>query len=355
MKVPTGLAFWAFTASPLALGCAPDSGVIDPTTRSNDLRPLHSSERYSAWSGPPTNLGPLINLPSPSTDQHPVLSKDGLTLYFASNRPENEADTRLDQNIWVARRACTDMSPTVCAWSKPVMLGIAVNSQFLDASPTLSRDEHQLFFASQRANGHCAVAPCDRDLWVSYRDNAHDDSPWQPAVNLGPPVNTNREEVAPSYFENDDSGLPQLFFNDGVVNAAGVLTLGNIYVSQLGSDGTWGNPIPVDEPAEDPADLDRINTTFSDQRPSVSHDGRELYFHSTRLTPAGEVGLAHLWVATRREVSDPWSTPVLVPAPISDELTIHPFIHSHGKTETLLFVRSGDIWMSERAKIKAAE
>jgi hypothetical protein len=46
-------------------------------------------------------------------------------------------------------------------------------------------------------------------------------------------------------------------------------------------------------------------------------------------------------------VTDPWSAPTLLPSPISDVQTIHPFIHSHGNSTKLLFVRSGDIWMSE--------
>jgi hypothetical protein len=39
--------------------------------------------------------------------------------------------------------------------------------------------------------------------------------------------------------------------------------------------------------------------------------------------------------ATRSLLSDNWSTPELAPSPISNTQTIQPFIHSHGKTETL--------------------
>ena len=45
---------------------------------------LVSAQKYSNWS-PPVNLGPVIN--SPLGDGNPAISKDGLTLYFASNRP----------------------------------------------------------------------------------------------------------------------------------------------------------------------------------------------------------------------------------------------------------------------------
>jgi hypothetical protein len=321
-------------------GCADTTEVRDDHN-SVSVQPSGSAQaaQQADWSSPEN----LTAINSAATEQHPALSRDGLSLYFISNRTG-------DQNIWVAARGCTDG----CAWGQPVMLGDAVNSGSLEAAPALSRDGHQLFFISQRggegarwSGDACAAAPCDRDLWVSYREDVHDDFAWQPAVNLGPPVNTNGEEVAPSYFENDDAGLPQLFFNDGVLNASGVLVLGNIYVTQLSSSGTWSPPSAVSE----------INTACSDQRPSVAHDGRTLYFHSNRpLDGLGPCATqARIWVTTREEVTGPWSAPTLVPSPISDVQTIHPFIHTHGSTETLLFVRSGDIWMSQRTRTGASQ
>ena len=41
------------------------------------------AQRYSDWSEP-VNLGPLVN--STSVDRGPAISKDGLSLYFASTR-----------------------------------------------------------------------------------------------------------------------------------------------------------------------------------------------------------------------------------------------------------------------------
>jgi hypothetical protein len=332
-----------FSASALFLigiGCSSD-GMIEPGKSSQDLG---ASAALQEWSGPVN----LTAVNSSFTEQHPALSKDGLSLYFVSNRSGN-------QNIWVARWAC-NAEGDECTWRDPMMLGEAVNSSSLDAAPALSRDGHQLFFISQRGGDAprwpgdtCTTASCDRDLWVSYRADVHNDSGWEPAVNLGPPVNTNDEEIAPSYFENDDSGLPQLFFNDGVLNTATppVPVLGDIYMSQSASDGTWSSPSPVIE----------LNTPCSDQRPSISHDGRALYFHSTRpISPPGEcASQARLWVATRQQVSDAWSAPTLVPSPISDVQTIHPLIHSHGNSTSLLFVRGGDIWMSELTTIDLSQ
>jgi hypothetical protein len=303
--------------------------MIDPATRSDGAEISLASARYSDWSDPV----PLTAVNSAFTDQQPALSKDGLSLYFASNRSG-------DQNIWVAQRACTDNTVDQCAWSQPVMLGEAVNSQYLEAAPTLSRDEHQLFFASQRSNSHCSAtltSPCDRDLWVSYRDDVHDDLGWQAPVPLPGAVNSVGEEVAPSYFENADAGGPQLFFNRGAV-------AGDIYVSEM-NDGTWGAPTRVDA----------LNISSTNQRPSISHDGLEIYFWSDRDGPG------HLWVARRETVSSSWSSPVRVVFPTSDQQpAIMPFIHSHGKTETLLFVRpfalaARDLWITERTRLSRPE
>ena len=46
--------------------------------------PSAQAQKYSDWS-PPVNLGSAIN--STFSDQQPAISKDGLSLYFTSNRP----------------------------------------------------------------------------------------------------------------------------------------------------------------------------------------------------------------------------------------------------------------------------
>jgi hypothetical protein len=220
-----------------------------------------------------------------------------------------------------------------------VALGAPVNGPFLDVSPALSRDEHQLFFASQRSHNHCpGTAPCNnRDLWVSYREDVHDHTGWEAPVNLGDDINSDQEEVGPSYFESED-GSAQLFFNRGEL-------VGDIYTSEL-TNGVWSPATPVTE----------VNGVFSDQRPSISHDGMELYFWSNRPATEGGSVAPRIWLARRSSVTHPWLVPELVPGPINDAPTIMPFIHSRGRTETLLFVRpfspvgSRDLWMSERTK-----
>lgn len=79
--------------------------------------PSAQAQKYSDWSAP-VNLGPVIN--SASSDQGPAISKDGLTLYFHSNRPGGLGAF----DMWVSQRASVD-DP----WGAPVNLGLTVKQQ----------------------------------------------------------------------------------------------------------------------------------------------------------------------------------------------------------------------------------
>jgi hypothetical protein len=347
MRSPTHVVIAAAGFLFLALGC--EVGLDEESAPSSPkTAPSLASQGYTAWKIPV----PLTAINQADiNDQQPALSKDGLSLYFASTRQTSPSDEALDLNIWVARRTCTDG----CDWSAiDVLPGVndvapGVNTDFPDISPALSRDGHYLFFASQRPHscyppqtGQCT----DRDLYVSYRKDVKNDLDWGAAVNLGDGINSRGEEVAPNYFENADAGVPQLFFNLGAVG-------GDIYVSEL-HDGVWGSTQAVDE----------LNSVGTDQKPSVSQDGLEIYFYSDRdPDPDPNPALVNrLWVAQRQSVSDDWSTPVPVEFPTSEEEdAIMPFIHSHGKTETLLFVRpfsplvSRDVLITTRTRLAGPE
>ncbi|HXL33323.1 MAG TPA: hypothetical protein VN953_00235 [Gemmatimonadales bacterium] len=301
----------------LLFGC----GTESDRTIAGTLVANHTSN-FSPWSEP-VSLGPTINT-SGFNDQQAALSKDGLSLYFASARPEGPGDANFDLNIWVSQRACTDET---CPWGTPASLGSTVNSSVNDFAPSLSRDGHSLFFASARQPGGSGSS----DIWVSFRANVHDDFGWEPPVNLGAGVNASGFEGGPAYFENDDLGGPQLFFNrNPLPSNAG----GDIHVSEQASDGTWGTAVPVAE----------LNSDSSDQRPSIAPNGLEIYFYSNRIgstpNPLGTTS-NDIWFSTRESVREPWSTPVNLGLPIRTAAgELHPFIVSHGATELLYFTRN---------------
>ena len=236
------------------------------------------AQKYSGWFTP-VSLGPTIN--SASSDQGPAISKDGLTLYFHSNRPGGVGGF----DIYVSQRASV-----ADAWNSPVNLGSPVNTTFDEGNPAFSRDGHSLFFQSIRPGGLGGI-----DLWVSYREHTHDDFEWQPAVNLGSGVNSASDENAPSYLVNDELGVVQLYF---VSTRPGGFGGQDIYVSNQLPDGSFGPAAQVPE----------LSSPSTDSRPSIRHDGLEIFFQSNR--PGSFSTALDLWVATRNSVFDSWSAPV---------------------------------------------
>jgi len=324
----------------LMLSTSCGSGVGDSAAESEGTYVRTSvasrTSNFSAWSEP-VSLGFPIDATG-FNDQQPALSKDGLSLYFASTRPEPSGLSLT--NIWVSQRACDDDS---CPWGTPVSLGPTVNTSVSDFAPVLSRDGHYLFLASGRSGGGSQGSS---DIWVSRRTNVHDDFGWGTPVNVGPGINTAGFEGGPAYFENDDLGVPQLYFNhnDAPSNAGG-----DIYVSEQAADGSWSRASPVVE----------LNSAASDQRPSVAHSGLDIYFFSNREGSVrdGSGALStDIWVSTRESVRDPWSTPTNLGLPINTSAPeVHPFIFSNGRTEELYFVRTvstgdNDIFVSRRTR-----
>jgi len=241
---------------------------------------VETAGAFGDWSAP-ANLGEAVN--SAFEDFLPELSKNGRSLYFASNRPGPYGG----EDLWVSRRA----SPTD-PWGPAENLGAVINGPFNERSPALSRDGHLLFFASNRPGGLGGF-----DIWVSWRAHTHDDFGWQSPVHLGSGVNSPAGDFGPSYFENDDLGIPTLFFASSRPGVGGV----DIHRSELTAAGSFGPAALVAE----------LSTPQNDFRPTIRFDGLEVIFDSNRPAPSdiAGVGLRDLWIAARRSPSDSWSVP----------------------------------------------
>ena len=280
-------------------------------------------QKYSDWSEP-INLGPNVN--STAMDRGPAVSKDGLSLYFASSRIDG---TQFGgEDIYVSQRATRDDE-----WGPAVNLGPIINTADNEQVPAFSRDGHLMFFASNRPGGLGGV-----DIWVSRRDHTHDDFGWQQPENLGPGVNFLGLDEGPSYFANDEGGVPQLYFSGGSpLRPSGA----GIYVSEQAADGSWGPAV-------------RVIVSGGNVRPSIRHDGLEIFFQALR--PGSTTNNLDLWVATRETVFDAWSEPTILGSPLNSELVdVQAYISSD--RETLFFASSrpgalgsSDIYMSTRTK-----
>ncbi len=302
----------------LLLGCGSNSHPAAPKLRA-------MSFTNSEWSEP-VNLGPVVN--SSANEQNATLARDGLSLYFSSNRPGGSGPL----DIWVSQRACTDPDDLACAWQAPVNLGPPINTAGADFAPNLSRDGHLLFFASNRGGGAT-------DIFVSHRADPNDDFAWEDPVPLGPGVNTAAAEQAPMYLQNAEDGSANLYFNRGAL----AQNQADIYVASVTRDGQTLGPAQLVVELSDPSANDAAVT--------IRADGRELMFWSPR---GGGLGGVDLWVSTRQTVRDPWSPPVDLGAPLnspSDDVT--PSLSWDGRTLIFASNRLGgsggnDLWMATR-------
>ena len=249
----------------------------------------------------------------------------GSAFYFASTRLGGLGG----EDIYVSQRDSRDDE-----WGQPVNVGPSINTTFNESVPAFSRDGHLLFFSSNRPDGGFGNA----DIWVSRREHTHDDFAWQPAENLGAGVNSASIEAGPSYFENDEVGVPQLYFNSSRPGGPG------IYLSEQTADGSFGAAFLVLE----------LSSLGENSRPSIRHDGREIFFNSNR--PGSIDNSFDLWVATRETVFDAWSEPINLGSTVNTgQLDVQPYISSDGETLFFASIRPGslgvDIYMSTRTKL----
>ena len=94
-------------------------------------------------------------LDTPFVDERPNIRKDGLEIFFNSNRPGS-----LGQDLWVATRKRTDLP-----WDPPVNLGPAVNSTGNEMRPSISFDGLTMYFHSNRPGSFGSV-----DIYVTSRE-----------------------------------------------------------------------------------------------------------------------------------------------------------------------------------------
>jgi ankyrin repeat protein len=179
----------------------------------------------------------------------PFFAPDGKRVYFMSAVPLPGDPQSRKERIWYVDR-------TAEGWTEPKPVDPIVNDYPHHWQISVDAD-HTIYFSSSIPEGHG-----EGDI---YRSKLVDGK-WQKPQNLGPPINTDKEEGMP-FIAPDNSYL--LFSRTY-----------DLYVSYRKEDGGWTEPENLGKP---------INSPSIDICPMVTPDGKYLFFLSQR---GGE---SHIW------------------------------------------------------------
>ena len=287
------------------------------------------------------NLGKVIN--HKGLDYGPTISADGKTLFYVSNRPGSRVtrDGDFSHDFWSARKPSnldtvfsepvnidtldagvnTIMNEGVASiaadrqtlfftgcnradglgdcdiyvadvdgdrWAKPRNLGRTVNSEYWDSQPTISPDKSRLYFTSNRPSPTNPDGEGDDDIDIWYSDWDEDLGEWKQAKNLGPEINTKKQEVSP-FIASD--GYTLFFASNGHLPNMGGLDFYRAKKSgEKERDGRekWTKPQPLPAP---------INTPQDEQFISLPASGDVLYFSSRRTDIPGYQGEIDVFMA----------------------------------------------------------
>lgn len=200
---------------------------------------------------------------------------------------------------------------------KPVNMGDSINSQFDEYWPSLSVDEQTLVYTVR--------LPKEKELGIKgtrwqedfYASTRNASGSWSKGKPLGKPINTDFNEGAQSL--SADGNTMYFTVCRGVCN---------LYYAVRNPDRSWSKPVKLPP---------TINTQrYSEKQPSISPDGKTLYFVSNRR---GGKGSFDIW-KSERNPDGSWGNATNLGGPINTPGSEQsPFIHFDN--QTLYFSSNG--------------
>jgi WD40-like Beta Propeller Repeat len=234
-----------------------------------------SAREFSDWGAPvraDSLSGSSAQVNTPSSDGCPILSPYDNDLYMASNRPGSvlNGSNLPSLDIWIAHRNGS-------GWDTPVNAGPQINTAADEFCPDPARG-NRLFFVRR-------LSSTNTDIYLSKKLPNGFTTP-QPLPRGDEAINSPAEEWSPSYFEA--GGREFLYFSSTRQSSPGhdIFYSVNFGPAQFAPGG--------------------VNSSASDARPNVRHDGLEIVWDSTRTGSQ----LTDIWTASRSSVDAPWGAAV---------------------------------------------
>ncbi|HEX5169382.1 MAG TPA: OmpA family protein [Cyclobacteriaceae bacterium] len=222
------------------------------------------------------NLPSPENINSPFDEQNAVISPDGKTIYFTiANHPGNVGGKRDPGDIWISHLMDGH-------WTTPVHGGKVLNDAGYNGIAGFSQDGSRMFLLSHYATSGSGLAKT-QGIAVS-KNNSGD---WSKPENIAIP-----------YFQNKSSIVTGCISLDSRVFVYSAETYGSygvedLYVTLKDSEGNWSAPKNLGA---------SINTQFQEVSPSLSTDGKTLYFSTN-----GRKGSGSFDVYSTTRLDDSWT------------------------------------------------
>ncbi|TND07588.1 MAG: OmpA/MotB domain-containing protein [Bacteroidetes bacterium] len=220
----------------------------------------------------------------------------------------------------------------------PKNMGAAINTADCEYFPGVTADDATFLFTRNKRVQTGNILDNQEDFFVSTRKA---DGSWTPSMSIGSPINTPRNEGAPSL--SPDGRF--LFFtacadyNDYGEGRRGFGSCDLFYSERKGKN--WSNPVNLGR---------KINSEYWESQPSFSSDGRTLYFVSNRK---GGEGDGDIWMCALTDQGE-WGEVVNL-GPVINTPNREEAVFIHPDNMTLYFASKGhpgmgglDLFVSHR-------
>ncbi|MFT3692607.1 MAG: hypothetical protein QM831_05670 [Kofleriaceae bacterium] len=229
---------------------------------------------------------PITILDSGGQDADPTLTADELEMYFSSDRP----------GVGATDIYRTVRGSTADAWGVPALV-MELSSASNDDSPEVSADGLTLWQASNRGGNY--------RIYVSTRATRGD--AWS----------------APAIVTELGAGAQNLAVTpNGLITVVEISTGGNgdLYEARrISPHDTWGTPVLIAE----------LSTADNESSPTLDAEGLTIYFTSNR---PGTQGTYDIWMATRSSLATPFGAATRVDALDTAGDDGNPFLTIDGHT-----------------------